>query len=53
MIISHPFQGVKPEMLDLVLSPSRKTSTKNWYNETLVDKLIQIVTLSCQTSMKR
>ncbi|XP_046413748.1 protein CLEC16A homolog isoform X2 [Neodiprion fabricii] len=45
-------QGIKPEMLDLVLSPSQKTSTKNWYNEILVDRLIQIITLSCQTNTK-
>ncbi|XP_048507003.1 protein CLEC16A homolog isoform X2 [Athalia rosae] len=45
-------EGVKPEVLDLVLSPSYKALTKNWYNQTLVDRLIQIVTLSCQTNTK-
>ncbi|XP_046735040.1 protein CLEC16A homolog isoform X2 [Diprion similis] len=45
-------QGIKPEMLDWVLSPSQKTFTKNWYNEILVDRLIQIITLSCQTNTK-
>ncbi|XP_043280706.1 protein CLEC16A homolog isoform X2 [Venturia canescens] len=45
-------QGVNPETLDLVLIPSRREPTKNWYNESLVDRLIHIITLSCQTNAK-
>lgn len=45
-------KGVSPELLDLVLSPSQQSLTKNLYNETLVDRLIHIITLSCQTNAK-
>ncbi|XP_015596289.1 protein CLEC16A homolog isoform X1 [Cephus cinctus] len=45
-------KSVNAEMLDLVLSPSQQVPTKNWYNETLVDRLIHIITLSCQTNAK-
>lgn len=43
------FQGVHPETLGLVLAPL-KLSTKNRYNETLIDRIIHIITLSCHTS---
>ncbi|XP_012283658.1 protein CLEC16A homolog isoform X2 [Orussus abietinus] len=45
-------QGVNLEQLDLTMSASRQAAAKNWYNEMLVDKLIHIITLSCQTNAK-
>ncbi|XP_033215304.1 protein CLEC16A homolog isoform X2 [Belonocnema kinseyi] len=44
-------QGVHSEVSSLVLSPVQET-TKNWYNEILIDKLVQIITLSCQTNAR-
>lgn len=43
------FQGVHPDTLGLVLAPL-KLSTKSRYNETLIDRIIHIITLSCHTS---
>ncbi|XP_043502979.1 protein CLEC16A homolog isoform X2 [Polistes fuscatus] len=45
-------QGINHETLDLVLSPSQNVETKNWYNDILIDRLIHIITLSCQTNAK-
>ncbi|XP_043671928.1 protein CLEC16A homolog isoform X2 [Vespula pensylvanica] len=45
-------QGINRETLDLVLSPSQNAETKNWYNDILIDRLIHIITLSCQTNAK-
>ncbi|XP_051171080.1 protein CLEC16A homolog isoform X3 [Leptopilina boulardi] len=44
-------QGIQSEILSILLSPT-KESSKNWYNEILIDRLIQIITLSCQTNVK-
>jgi len=44
-------QGISRKTLDIILSPfQNNTSTKNSYNELLMDRLIHIITLSCQTS---
>ncbi|XP_011068919.1 PREDICTED: protein CLEC16A isoform X2 [Acromyrmex echinatior] len=46
-------QGISPKILDIMLSPfHNNTSTKNSYNELLMDRLIHIITLSCQTNSK-
>lgn len=45
--ISHN-TGVDHELLDTILMPSRNTEAKQRYNTWLVDKLIDIITLSCQ-----
>ncbi|KYQ47513.1 Protein CLEC16A [Trachymyrmex zeteki] len=46
-------QGISRKILDIILSPfHNNTSTKNSYNELLMDKLIHIITLSCQTNSK-
>jgi len=53
VIISQLFiyQGISHKILDIILSPFyNNTSTKNSYNELLMDRLIHIITLSCQTS---
>lgn len=42
-------QGVNEDLLDTVLFPSDKRETKHWYNTLLVEKLIKIISLSCQT----
>ncbi|OXU16930.1 hypothetical protein TSAR_007570 [Trichomalopsis sarcophagae] len=44
-------QGVHPETLGLVLAPL-KHPNKSRYNETLIDRIIHIITLSCQTNAK-
>ncbi|XP_018047235.1 PREDICTED: protein CLEC16A isoform X2 [Atta colombica] len=46
-------QGINRKILDIILSPfHNNTSTKNSYNELLMDRLIHIITLSCQTNSK-
>ncbi|XP_011866903.1 PREDICTED: protein CLEC16A isoform X2 [Vollenhovia emeryi] len=46
-------QGISHKILNIILSPFHNdTSTKNSYNELLMDRLIHIVTLSCQTNSK-
>lgn len=46
-------QGISRKTLNIILSPFQNdTSTKNSYNELLMDRLIHIVTLSCQTNAK-
>ncbi|XP_011498267.1 PREDICTED: protein CLEC16A [Ceratosolen solmsi marchali] len=44
-------QGIDPETMDLVLAPL-KVSIKNLYNETLINRIIHIITLSCQINAK-
>lgn len=45
------YQGISCKILNIILSPFHNDmSTKNSYNELLMDRLIHIVTLSCQTS---
>ncbi|XP_012537473.2 protein CLEC16A homolog isoform X1 [Monomorium pharaonis] len=46
-------QGISRKILDIILAPfHNNTSTKNSYNELLMDRLIHIITLSCQTNSK-
>ncbi|XP_011343559.1 protein CLEC16A homolog isoform X2 [Ooceraea biroi] len=45
-------QGISRKTLDVILSPFHNASTKNSYNELLMDRLIHIITLSCQTNAK-
>ncbi|XP_018348243.1 PREDICTED: protein CLEC16A isoform X2 [Trachymyrmex septentrionalis] len=46
-------QGISHKILDIILSPfHNNTSTKNSYNDLLMDRLIHIITLSCQTNSK-
>ncbi|XP_025991372.1 protein CLEC16A homolog isoform X1 [Solenopsis invicta] len=46
-------QGISRKILDIILSPfHNNTSIKNSYNELLMDRLIHIITLSCQTNSK-
>ncbi|KAK2575126.1 hypothetical protein KPH14_008845 [Odynerus spinipes] len=45
-------QGINREILDFVLSSSQNVDAKNWYNDILIDRLIHIITLSCQTNAK-
>ncbi|KAH9384349.1 hypothetical protein HPB48_026356 [Haemaphysalis longicornis] len=44
--------GINQELLDTVLMPSLNPETKHWYNVALMDKLIQIITLSCKYGSK-
>ncbi|XP_076649966.1 C-type lectin domain containing ema isoform X2 [Halictus rubicundus] len=44
-------QGIDRNTLDPILSSSQN-STTSFYNEILIDRLIQIITLSCQTNAK-
>nr|XP_033335666.1 protein CLEC16A homolog isoform X5 [Megalopta genalis] len=44
-------QGIDRKTLDPILSSSQG-STTSFYNEILIDRLIHIITLSCQTSVK-
>ncbi|XP_077490133.1 C-type lectin domain containing ema isoform X4 [Amblyomma americanum] len=44
--------GINRELLDTVLMPSLNPETKHWYNVALMDKLIQIITLSCKYGSK-
>nr|CAD7261213.1 unnamed protein product [Timema shepardi] len=43
-------KGVNEELLDTVLFPSERQETKHWYNVLLVEKLIKIISYSCQSS---
>ncbi|XP_067005962.2 protein CLEC16A homolog isoform X2 [Anabrus simplex] len=45
-------QGVNEELMDTVLFPSEKPDTKQWYNVLLVEKLIKIITQSCQPNSR-
>ncbi|XP_032664885.1 protein CLEC16A isoform X3 [Odontomachus brunneus] len=45
-------QGISRKILDVILSPFDGASVKNSYNELLMDRLIHIITLSCQTNSK-
>ncbi|XP_014476432.1 PREDICTED: protein CLEC16A isoform X3 [Dinoponera quadriceps] len=45
-------QGISRKILDVIFSPFDGASVKNSYNELLMDRLIHIVTLSCQTNSK-
>ncbi|XP_064631052.1 protein CLEC16A-like isoform X3 [Lineus longissimus] len=40
--------GINQELLDSVLMPTDKSETKDHYNVYLIEKLIKIITLSCQ-----
>nr|XP_012152661.1 PREDICTED: protein CLEC16A isoform X3 [Megachile rotundata] len=44
-------QGIDRKTLEPILCHSRN-SARNLYNETLIDRLIHIITLSCQTNSK-
>ncbi|KAL3236899.1 hypothetical protein MRX96_022153 [Rhipicephalus microplus] len=44
--------GINRELLDTVLMPSLNPETKHWYNVALMDKLIQIIALSCKYGTK-
>ncbi|XP_065302380.1 protein CLEC16A isoform X2 [Dermacentor albipictus] len=44
--------GINRELLDTVLMPSLNPETKHWYNVALMDKLIQIISLSCKYGSK-
>ncbi|GIY14224.1 protein CLEC16A homolog [Caerostris extrusa] len=44
--------GINQDLLDSVLMPSDKSETKFCYNVCLIEKLIQIINLSCQYSSK-
>lgn len=44
-------KGINRKTLDIILSPFHNNTTiKNSYNELLMDRLVHIITLSCQTS---
>ncbi|XP_077260049.1 C-type lectin domain containing ema isoform X1 [Temnothorax americanus] len=46
-------QGISRKILNIILSPFHNDmSTKNSYNELLMERLIHIITLSCQTNSK-
>lgn len=46
-------RGISGKTLDIILSPFHNNMTmKNSYNELLMDRLIHIITLSCQTNTK-
>lgn len=45
--ISHN-PGVDNELLDTILLPSKNPEAKQRYNTWLVEKIIDIITLSCQ-----
>lgn len=44
--------GINQELLDSVLMPSNKSETKFCYNVNLADRMIHIISLSCQYSSK-
>lgn len=44
--------GINEELLDVVLTPSVQPETKHWYNVALMEKLIQIIGLSCKYGSK-
>lgn len=44
--------GINQKLLDSVLMPSNKSQTKHNYNMYLVQKLIEIMSLSCQSGSK-
>ncbi|XP_054722347.1 protein CLEC16A homolog [Uloborus diversus] len=44
--------GINQDLLDTVLMPSNKSETKLCYNVNLVDRMIEIIKLSCQYSSK-
>ncbi|CAG2068988.1 unnamed protein product, partial [Timema podura] len=46
------FPGVNEELLDTVLFPSERQETKHWYNILLVEKLIKIISYSCQSNSR-
>ncbi|KAL6441795.1 hypothetical protein ACFW04_002319 [Cataglyphis niger] len=46
-------RGISRKTLDIILSPfHNNTAIKNSYNELLMDRLIHIITLSCQTNTR-
>ncbi|EEC20586.1 protein CLEC16A, putative, partial [Ixodes scapularis] len=44
--------GINEELLDTVLTPSMRPETRHWYNVALMEKLIQIISLSCKYGSK-
>ncbi|PSN39601.1 Protein CLEC16A [Blattella germanica] len=44
--------GVSKDLLDGVLFLSDKSSTKNWYNTLLAERLIRIISTSCQPNCR-
>ncbi|CAN8030413.1 unnamed protein product [Ixodes persulcatus] len=44
--------GINEELLDTVLTPSVRPETRHWYNIALMEKLIQIISLSCKYGNK-
>ncbi|XP_029847896.2 protein CLEC16A homolog isoform X3 [Ixodes scapularis] len=44
--------GINEELLDTVLTPSVRPETRHWYNVALMEKLIQIISLSCKYGSK-
>ncbi|KAL0123858.1 hypothetical protein PUN28_006002 [Cardiocondyla obscurior] len=46
-------QGISPKILNIIFSPFHNdTLTRSSYNELLMDRLIHVITLSCQTNSK-
>ncbi|XP_044589719.1 protein CLEC16A homolog isoform X3 [Cotesia glomerata] len=45
-------KGVNDETLDFLLSRPQKEMSNSWYNETLVEKLINVISMSCQNNAK-
>lgn len=45
-------QGINQELLDAVLIPSDKSETKQWYNVNLMERIIKIISASCQYGSK-
>ncbi|XP_046390696.1 protein CLEC16A homolog isoform X1 [Ischnura elegans] len=50
--LGHNQDGVNEELLDSVLFPSVKPETKHWYNVLLVERLIKIISFSCQPNCR-
>ncbi|XP_074099103.1 C-type lectin domain containing ema isoform X4 [Cotesia typhae] len=45
-------EGVNDETLDFLLSRLQKEMSNSWYNEALVEKLINVISMSCQNNAK-
>ncbi|XP_035223512.1 protein CLEC16A-like isoform X3 [Stegodyphus dumicola] len=50
--LGHNPDGINQELLDSVLMPSNKSEIKFCYNVNLVERMLQIISLSCQYSSK-
>ncbi|XP_041363000.1 protein CLEC16A-like [Gigantopelta aegis] len=45
-------EGISQNLLDSVLMPTERSESKDHYNIALVERLIRIITLACQTNSK-